>query len=107
MPLKLGLDPELLSIAPSAETQFSLTAILDQETPGGGPFTGSYRLWLTNANDFSAVPEPGTIVLAVTGWTADVPGRAKAPTAAESSTTEQRAIMKCDATVSRWSNSWW
>jgi hypothetical protein len=67
MPLKLGLHPELLSIAPTAETPFSINAILDQETPGGGPFTGSYRLWLTNANDFSVVPEPGTFVLLALG----------------------------------------
>ena len=67
MPLRLGLHPELLTIAPTADSLFSITAILDQETPGGGPFTGGYRLWLTNAGDFSVVPEPSTLVLALLG----------------------------------------
>ncbi len=67
MPLRLGLHPELLTLAPTAGSQFSITAILDQETPGGGPFTGGYRLWLTNAGDFSVVPEPSTLILAVLG----------------------------------------
>jgi hypothetical protein len=70
MPLKLGLDPHLLSMAPTTGSQFSLTAILDQEdqdTAESPGYMRGYRLWLTNASDFSAVPEPSTIVLAVLG----------------------------------------
>ena len=68
MPLQLGLDPELGWIDPLdlTTTPFSVTAILDQES-GGGPHTGGYRLWLTSAGNFSAVPEPSTWVLTLLG----------------------------------------
>jgi len=67
MDLKLGLDPALLALTPQAGSRFSVTAILDQEMKQGGSLKGDYRLWLTNAGDFSAVPEPGTFVLALLG----------------------------------------
>ena len=76
--MKLGIDPDLLSVdANSLEnTPFSVTAILDQETPRTGPFTESYRLWLTNAGDLIvAVPEPGTVVLAIVAMLALLPWR--------------------------------
>jgi hypothetical protein len=66
MPLKLGLHPELLSIAPTQDTRFSLTAILDQED-SGSPYIDNYRLWLTNASDLTVVPEPGTLALVLCG----------------------------------------
>jgi hypothetical protein len=63
--MQLGLDPGLALIDPYSLGSFSVTAILDQE--GGNNPKSGYRLWLTNASDFSAVPEPGTIVLALIG----------------------------------------
>jgi len=73
--MKLGIDPDLLSIdANSLEnTPFSVTAILDQES---SDFTTGYRLWLTNAGDLIvAVPEPGTVVLAIAAMLALLPWR--------------------------------
>lgn len=64
MDLKLGLHPELLTLAPTADTKFSVTAIFDQES---ADYTSGYRLWLTNASDFSVVPEPSTVVLMLLG----------------------------------------
>jgi hypothetical protein len=69
-PLKLGLDADLLSYDPLAmqSTEFSLTAILDQES---WDLTGGYRLWLTDAANLTVAPEPGTLVLlAVAGLAA-------------------------------------
>ncbi len=73
MPMLLGLDPGLALIDPSNLGSFSVTAILDQEDPTAD-YTGGYRLWLTNAGDLSrAVPEPGTMTLAVIGGLLLVP----------------------------------
>ncbi|MCD4728644.1 MAG: PEP-CTERM sorting domain-containing protein [Pirellulales bacterium] len=67
-PMKLGLDDDLASI--DAElletTPFSVTAILDQEDYDA-PYTGGYRLWLTNASNLTVVPEPGSLALLVAG----------------------------------------
>jgi hypothetical protein len=64
----LGLDPDLALVDASllATNPFSVIAILDQED-SSAPYTGGYRLWLTNASDLSAVPEPGTMVLTLLG----------------------------------------
>lgn len=76
MPLKLGLDPNLLSVNTLAMQTlgFSLTAIMDQEDPGRSDpnlgvtlFQEGYRLWLTNASDLNVLPEPRTLLLAVLG----------------------------------------
>jgi hypothetical protein len=68
-PLKLGLDGDLFTdsevLAAVNGGTFDITAILDQETPRTGPFTGNYRLWLTERSNFFPVPEPATIVLCV------------------------------------------
>jgi hypothetical protein len=73
MPMLLGLDPGLALIDPSSLGSFSVTAILDQEDPTAD-YTGGYRLCLTNARDLSrAVPEPGTMTLAVIGGLLLVP----------------------------------
>lgn len=68
MPLKLGLDDNLLSVNLDAMKKygFSLTAIMDQED-STSPYTGGYRLWLTNAADLDVVPEPGTLILTLMG----------------------------------------
>lgn len=68
MPLKLGLDPGLASVDLDAMNKygFNVIAIMDQEALDGD-FTGSYRLWLTNAADLGIVPEPGTLVLMLVG----------------------------------------
>lgn len=69
VPMKLGTDPGLAAINASllATTPFSATAILDQED-STSPYTGGYRLWLTNAADLGAplevIPEPSSVVLA-------------------------------------------
>jgi hypothetical protein len=67
-PMKLGIDPALSSIDANllASTPFSVTAILDQEDDSS-PYTGSYRLWLTNANDLNTVPEPGALAILLSG----------------------------------------
>jgi hypothetical protein len=70
MDLKLGLDPNLVSFRPTAETKFSITAIFDQES---ADWKSGYRLWLTNAGDFSVVPEPSTVVLVLLGGALMVP----------------------------------
>ena len=73
--MKLGIDADLLSIDSGllATTPFSVTAILDQES---SDFTTGYRLWLTNAGDLIvAVPEPGTVVLAIVAMLALLPWR--------------------------------
>jgi len=62
--LLLGLDSGLLSKNPHSSL-FDVTAILDQED-GTAPYTGGYRLWLTSAS-LLTVPEPGTLVLLVSG----------------------------------------
>jgi hypothetical protein len=64
----LGLDSALAAINPSdlQSNPFSVTAILDQEDTSA-PFTGGYRLWLTNAGDLTVVPEPDTLALLATG----------------------------------------
>jgi hypothetical protein len=68
-PLKLGLDTDLLNFDPVAmqTTEFSLTAILDQES---SDLTGGYRLWLTDAANLTVVPEPGTLALLSIGFVA-------------------------------------
>ena len=70
--LQLGIDTDLLSIdAESLETtEFSITAILDQETDRSGPFDVGYRLWLTSASKLTPVPEPGTLALLAAGLAA-------------------------------------
>lgn len=66
-PLKLGLDGDLFTdaevLAAVNGGTFGITAILDQETPRNGPFTGSYRLWLTERSNFFPVPEPSSLIL--------------------------------------------
>jgi hypothetical protein len=62
--LKLGLDEDLFTTAVktaiSNGAMFNMTAILDQES---GDYMNGYRLWLTNADDLTIVPEPGTFAL--------------------------------------------
>ena len=80
--LKLGLDSDLFTSSIKSKAQsnlFSVTAILDQEdygytvtdpdSPDVGNtfFTGGYRLWLTNADQLQAVPEPSSLVLMAIG----------------------------------------
>ncbi len=82
-PMQFGLDPALALIDAGllATVPFSATAILNQEAPGSGPWTGGYRLWLTNAGDLTVIPEPGTALLLAIGFVAGVlpvrPGRSR------------------------------
>ena len=41
---------------------FDVVGIFDQES---GDYTGGYRLWVMDASQFSAIPEPSSIVLAI------------------------------------------
>ncbi len=71
-PMLVGLDPSLDLIDANllATNPFSVMAILDQEdpnTPESPGFVQGYRLWLTNAGDLTAVPEPAGLVLVLLG----------------------------------------
>ena len=69
-PMLLGLDSALFSnendyFNKLRSHTFDVTAIFDQEDYSS-PFTGGYRLWLTNASGLTVVPEPsGFVLLAV------------------------------------------
>ncbi len=76
--MKLGLDSDLTSDDTLAKlaSSFNITAVLDQDSDAGAATaenlkqvdgsTGGYRLWLTSA-DMLTVPEPGVLILLVTG----------------------------------------
>lgn len=84
-PMQLGIDPALASVQADmlAATPFSVAAILNQEAPGSGPWTGGYRLWLTSAADLTAIPEPGAALILAIGFVVGVlplrPGRSRRP----------------------------
>ena len=59
-PMILGVDPALDQVNAYTLGTFSVTAILDQED-STAPYTGGYRLWVTNASEVT--PEPGSLVM--------------------------------------------
>jgi hypothetical protein len=61
-PMILGVDPALDNVNAYTLGTFSVTAILDQED-GTSPYTGTYRLWLTNGAEVT--PEPSSLVMVV------------------------------------------
>jgi hypothetical protein len=66
----LGLDNDLTKFSlADLKKGFDVTGILDQDD-GDKPYTGGYRLWVTNASEIKPVPEPGTVALLATGLAA-------------------------------------
>jgi len=58
LPMKLGLNGFDLVSAPTSP--FDVVGIFDQE---GNPYNTGYRLWVTDASQFSAIPEPSLTIL--------------------------------------------
>jgi len=64
-PMHLGIN-ESIDIMGKPTTPFDVVGIFNQED-SSEPYTGGYELWVMNAGDFTAVPEPGSMVLLISG----------------------------------------